>query len=838
MKCAPQLCVTGALAISNFLQTLRYTLRVLAKSPAFTAVAILSLALGIGANTAIFTLINALLLRDLPVQHPEQLVQLTATHPDHNVPFSYPMLCELERHQRVFTGLVGWGGSDMWNVEANGVLSREHVMSLTGNAYSELGVTPLLGRLFVPADSDPATAARVAVLGYDFWQRRFAGSADVVGKSIRIEGHPFTIVGVTRKWFAGMTPGQPPDVTVPITAIPALSEGNDFQLESRSLLWLFVTARLKPGVTMPQARDQLLSVWPDILRATASTDTPGPRRDRFLSTGLAVTPAAKGFSTGLRFEFVRPLYILAAIVGLILLLACVNLANLMLARAAARSHELSVRVAIGASSWSLAQPVFAESLLLSLAGAALGLAFANWSSHLLVFLMTRNNEVPVSFDLAPDPRVLALTIAVAVVTGVLFALAPAWRASRQDAATVLQQGSRALGGGPGQLSRALMVAQVALSMVLLLGAGLLVSSFANLHNLEFTFPKDRVLQIGLYPRPGGYQNLNIQAYHQQLLHRVAALPGVTSAAFSVISFPEPQAWHDAVIPAAADPSTAPRASAYAVGVSASFFSTLSLPLLQGRAFDNTDDEHHPKAVIINQSLANRLFPAGDALGKLIHFGVFPDFRNLQIVGIASDARLVNLRDPSSPVLYLSAAQYQGGQWGYLIVRTAEPPEAISSAIRRAIDSLGHEYAHSTKTVAEVAGYELTEERVIALLSGFFAALALLLASIGLYGLMSYAVTRRTREMGIRVAVGAQRQNILWIVLRETLILTLIGLAVGIPCAVAGCRLIASMLFGLTSSDVPTIAAVSFLLLAVAAFAGYLPARRATRIDPLVALRSE
>ena len=820
------------------LQTLRYTLRVLAKSPAFTAVAILSLALGIGANTAIFTLINALLLRDLPVRDPEQLVQLTATHPDRNVPFSYPMLRELEGHQRVFTGLVGWGTGDMWNVEANGVLSREHVMSLTGNAYSELGVTPLLGRLFVPADSNPATAAQVAVLGYDFWQRRFAGSPDVAGKTIRIEGHPFAIVGVTRKWFAGMTPGQPPDVTVPITAIPVLAEGNDFQLENRALLWLFVTARLKPGVTIAQARDQLLSVWPEILRATASTDTPGPRRDRFLSTGLAITPAAKGFATGLRFNFVRPLYILGAIVGLILLLGCVNLANLMLARAAARSQELSVRVAIGASPWSLAQQVFAESLVLSLSGAALGLAFANWGSHLLVYLMTRNNEVPVSFDLAPDPRVLALTIAVAAITGVLFALAPAWRASRQDPAVVLQQGSRALSSGPGQLSRALMVTQVALSMVLLLGAGLLVSSFAKLDHLEFTFPKDRVLQIGLYPRPGGYQNLNIQAYHRQLLDRVAALPGVSSAAFSVISFPERQAWHDAVIPAAADPSTAPRVNAYAVGVSASFLSTLNLPLLQGRAFDNADDEHHPKVAIISQSLANRIFPAGDALGKLIHFGVYPDFRNLQIVGITSDARLVNLRDPSSPVLYLSAAQYPGGQWGYLIVRTAESPEAISSVISRAIDSLGHEYAYNTKTVAEVASDELTEERVIALLSGFFAALALLLASIGLYGLMSYAVTRRTRELGIRVAVGAQRGNILWIVLRETLALTLIGLTVGIPAATAACRLISTMLFGLSASDPLTIAAVSLLLLAVALLAGYLPARRASSIDPLVALRSE
>ena len=818
-------------------QDLRYILRVLSKNPGFTTVAVLSLALGIGANTAIFTLINALLLRDLPVQHPEQLVQLRASRPDSKVPFSYPMLRELERQQRVFTGLVGWGGGGMWNLEANGVLTRELVMSLTGNAYSELGVTPLLGRLFVPADSDPATAAQVAVLGYEFWQRRFAGSPAVVGKSIRIEGHPFTIVGVTRKWFAGMTPGEPLDVTVPITAIPMLEEGNRFQLESRSLLWLFVTARLKPGITIEQARSQLASVWPDVLRATASTDTPGPRRDRFLSMGLELSPAARGFSTGLRFNFVRPLYVLAAIVGFILLLACVNLANLMLARAAARGHELSVRVAIGASPWSLAQQVFTESLVLSLTGAALGLAFANWGSHFLVYLMTRNREVPVSYDLAPDPRVLALTVAVAVLTGILFALAPAWRASRQDPAAALQHGTRALSGGPGQLSRALMVTQVALSMVLLLAAGLLVSSFTRLHNLEFAFPKDRVLQISLYPRPGGYQNLDIHAYRQQLLERVAAFPGVSSVAFSDISFPEREPWHDAVVPAAADPSTAPHVNANAVEVSAGFFSTLNVPLLQGRAFDDGDDEHHPKVAIINQSLAKRLFPNADALGKLIHFSVTPEYQNLQVVGIAADARLINLRDPSSPVLYLSSLQTPR-QWGYLIVRTAESPESIAPAISKQIDSLGHEYAYSTKTVAEVASYELTEERITAMLSAFFAVLALLLASIGLYGLMSYAVTRRTREIGIRVALGAQQQNVLWIVLRETLALAILGLVIGIPCAIAACRLISSMLFGLSPSDLPTTMGVSILLLFVALIAGYLPARRASSIDPIVALHTE
>jgi putative ABC transport system permease protein len=819
-------------------QTLRYTLRTLAKSPVFTAVAILSLALGIGANTAIFTLINALLLRDLPVRDPQRLVQLAAARPDGNVPFSYPMLREVERNQRVFTGLVGWGGGGMWNVEANGTLSRDNLTSVTGNCYSELGVTPLLGRLFVPADSDPASgmSSQVVVLGYAFWQRRFGASLDVVGKQIRIEGHPFTIVGVTRKWFTGMNIGAPPDLTIPITAFPALAEGNEFNLENRSLLWLFVTARLKDGVTIEQAHAQLQSFWPEVLRATASTETPGPRRDRFLSMGIAITPAAKGFSTGIRFEFVRPLYVLAVIVGLILLVACVNLANLMLARAASRAHEMSVRAAIGASRWSLAQQVFTESLVLSLSGALLGLAFANWGSHLLVVLITQQNEVPVSLDLAPDPRVLSLTIAIAVLTGIFFALAPAWRASREDPALVLQRGARGLGGGTGKLNRALIVTQVALSMVLLLGAGLLVGRFEKLRHLDLGFRKESVLQIGLYPRPGGYQNLNASAYHQEVLGRVNALPGVTSASFSGLSIPEPQAWHDAVSGASADPAIA-HIDANATEVSPSFFQTLGIPLLQGRIFNDVDDDHHPHVAVVSAALASRLFPAGDALGKAVHFGVMPDYQNLQIIGIVADARVINLRDASRPVLYFSALQYPRA-WGNLIVRTAESPDAVAKSVSREIDSLGHEYAYSTKTIAQVVSGQLAEERVIALLSGFFAVLALLLASIGLYGLMSYAVTRRIREIGIRVALGAQRENILWIVLRETLALALIGLAIGIPCAIAACRLISTMLFGLSPSDLPTIAVVSLLLLLVALFAGYIPARRASSIDPLVALRSD
>jgi len=349
-------------------QNLRYTIRVLGKNPGFTTVAILSLALGIGANTAIFTLINVLILRDLPVRQPERLVYLSAVRQGSKITLSYPMFREIERGQRVFSGMIGWGGNWMPNVEVNSVLSRDRVLSVTGNCYSELGAAPFLGRLLTPEDESLSGGAnsQVAVIGYEFWQRRFGGALDVVGKQIRIEGHPFTIIGVTRKWFTGLTTGEPPEITVPLTAMPLIQSG-EFELESRSLLWLHPIGRLKDGVTLEQARAQLQSFWPDVLLAAASTQTPGLRRQTFLSMGLDVSSAEKGFAGGLRSQFARPLYVLASIVGLILLVACVNLANLMLARTAARRHEMSVRLAIGASRWSLAQQVLTESLSLSVA---------------------------------------------------------------------------------------------------------------------------------------------------------------------------------------------------------------------------------------------------------------------------------------------------------------------------------------------------------------------------------------------------------------------------------------------------------------------------------------
>ncbi|MFZ0908499.1 MAG: ABC transporter permease [Candidatus Acidiferrales bacterium] len=827
----------------SFWQNLRYTFRVLGKNPSFTIVAVLSLALGIGANTAIFTLINALLLRSLPVRQPDRLVEVSSVRIrlDDKVPFSYRMFRELERGQRVFTGLIGvdlgyqWHAGKMLNVEANGVLSQNHLLWVTGNFYSELGVAPALGRLFTAQDADPANgaASEVAVISYEFWQRRLGGASDVVGKQIRVEGHPFTIVGVTQKWFTGLTRGEPPEITLPITAAP-LIEDEDSSLDRGGAYWLFVIGRLKDGVSIEQARAQLQSIWPEVLRTTAD-NRQGSRLQAYLSLRVDVSSAEVGVVEGLRSQFTRPLALLTGLAGLTLLVACLNLANLMLAHATARSHEMSVRAVLGASRWSLVRQVLIESLTLSLTGALLGLAFAYWACRLLLLLITRGNPMLVALDLSPDWRVLCFTMFLALLTGILFGIVPAWRCSLLNPAAALQ-GTHNLAERTGKLGKILVCSQVAFSLVLLLGAGLLAKTLEKLRSSDLGFQTDKVLEVSLYPKPGGYQDFDMNAYHSELLERVASIPGVISAGYSNNSIVggRESGWQDDVSPESGGGAVAVKVRSYGTMISPDFFRTLEIPLIRGRDFNQTDDATHPRVAIVSSSLAKRLFPNGDAIGKRIRIVVN---RNVEIVGVAGDARIFDLRDAAAPVIYFSCLQIPP-KWGGLVVRTKEPPEELANTVGHEIESLGREYPFWTGTIAELMSQQLAKERVTALLSGFFALLALLLACIGLYGLMSYTVTRRTREIGIRVALGAQRTAVLWIVLRETLVLALVGIAIGIPSALLSTRLIDSMLFGLSPGDLPTITSASLLLLLVALFAGFLPAWRASAVDPAVALRAE
>lgn len=824
-------------------QNLRYTFRVLRKNPGFTVVAVLSLALGTGANTAIFTLTNALLLRRLPVRDPERLVQVSLIRLDSKHPFPYRIFQELERGQRVFSGLIGvdlgyqWHVGKMLNVEVNGALLQNHLLWVTGNFYSELGVTPHLGRLFTPGDAELGNAevSDVAVISYEFWQRHLGGPPDVVGQQLRVEGHPFTIVGVTRKGFTGLTRGEPPEITLPITAAPLIQDGAS-SLERGGAYWLYVIGRLKDGVSIEQAQAQLQSFWPEVLRVTADTRQGSRLDETHLSMRLDVSSAAIGVAEDLRSHFTRPLSILGGLAALTLLIACLNLANLMLAHASARSNEMSMRAVLGASRWSLVRRVLIESLTLSLSGALLGLAFAYWACRLLLLLITQGNPMLIALDLSPDLRVLSFTIFLAVFTGILFGIVPAWHCSLLNPAGALKAGTHTLAGRTGRLGKLLVSSQVAFSLVLLLGAGLLAKSFERLRSSDLGFQTDNVLEVSLYPKPSAYQDLDLNRYHSQLLERVSSIPGVLSAGYSNNSTVGGQeiGWQDDVLPESGDPATTVRVRAYGTMVSPGFFRTLGIPLLGGRDFNQTDDQRHPRVAIVNSSLAARLFPNGDAIGKRIRIVAL---RNIEIVGVAGNARIFDLRDRAAPAIFLSYLQTPPA-WGGLIVHSKEPPERLARTLGHEIESLGREYPFWTGTIAEVMSQQLAKERVTAMLSGFFAFLAALLACVGLYGLMSYRVTHRTREIGIRVALGAQRVFVLWIVLREALALVLLGVAIGIPSALVAARLIASSLFGISASDLPTIAAASLLLLLVALLAGFLPAWRASGIDPAVALRTE
>lgn len=507
----------------------------------------------------------------------------------------------------------------------------------------------------------------------------------------------------------------------------------------------------------------------------------------------------------------------------------------MLAHATARSHEMSVRAVLGASRWSLVRQVLIESLTLSLTGALLGLAFAYWACRLLLLLITRGNPMLVALDLSPDWRVLCFTMFLALLTGILFGIVPAWRCSLLNPAAALQ-GTHNLAERTGKLGKILVCSQVAFSLVLLLGAGLLAKTLEKLRSSDLGFQTDKVLEVSLYPKPGGYQDFDMNAYHSELLERVASIPGVISAGYSNNSIVggRESGWQDDVSPESGGGAVAVKVRSYGTMISPDFFRTLEIPLIRGRDFNQTDDATHPRVAIVSSSLAKRLFPNGDAIGKRIRIVVN---RNVEIVGVAGDARIFDLRDAAAPVIYFSCLQIPP-KWGGLVVRTKEPPEELANTVGHEIESLGREYPFWTGTIAELMSQQLAKERVTALLSGFFALLALLLACIGLYGLMSYTVTRRTREIGIRVALGAQRTAVLWIVLRETLVLALVGIAIGIPSALLSTRLIDSMLFGLSPGDLPTITSASLLLLLVALFAGFLPAWRASAVDPAVALRAE
>jgi len=819
---------------------IRYGVRVLRKNPGFATVAITSLALAIGANTAIFSLLNGLVLRALPVPHPEQLVRFGAqSGSEPFVALSLPLFEQLSSGQKAFSSTFGWWGDNLSTVEISGVPSRNDIWAVTGNFYSELGGTPALGRLIGPKDDDlgAASPTPVAVLAYSFWQRHYGGDPDVIGKILKIEGAAFTIIGVTRPDFTGISAERPPEITIPLTAEPLLAGDSDVQkhLRRADAFLLEAAGRLKPDVRFAEAQAQLESIWPAIRDSLTPPNLPPAERSRFVGLHLKVEPGEKGASV-LRKEFSKPLFVLLAISSLVLLVACVNLATLMLSRGAARSREIAVRIAMGASRARLVRQTLTESLLLSVAGTLAGFFLAYWWSRTLAdFILGQFFNAPALLNLTPDMRVLASTATIAASTGVLFGLAPAWRATREDPNLALQKNAQKFSRSTGRLGKSLIVTQVALSLVLLAAAGLFLRTLQKLRIIEPGYQAQGVLDASLYPKPGGYKNLDRLNYYQELTARVARLPGVESAGIAKMSLGW-RAWKEDIrsdVPA--DAGTRVDFSLVMPG----FFHTVGIYPERGRIFTWRDDDRTPRVAVVSQSLAKKMFAGRDPIGQRLEITTEPTWQKVEIVGVVSDASLYDIREHAPSTVYVPSTQY--GEimgWSQLMLRTKATPAAMANAVRQTVDSLGHEYVAKTHMVVETIDRSMLRERLFAILSAFFGLLALLLAGIGLYGLMAYNVTRRTQEIGVRVALGAARKNVLSMILRETLGLTSIGIALGLACALAASQLVANMLYGISPQDPVTLGGVSVVLAVVAGVAGWIPARRATRVDPMVALRYE
>lgn len=829
--------------LETVLRDILYALRILRKSPGFTAVAVLTLALGIGANTAIFSLIDSLLLRELPVPHPEQLVRFGAHTPGGDyASLSLPMFQEIMRDEHVFSSAFAFWGGTIVNVETKGELSRPTVEAVTGNFFSELGATPQVGRLLGPADVDLGAArpSRVAVLGYRFWQQHYGGAADAVGASIKIGGVLFTIVGVTRREFAGESVDWPDDVVIPLTAEPlVLGNGNGQQaLRERRVLWLNAVARLKPGVTLDQARAELESLWPAIRQAVSPVGGAPAMRSIWASLQLTVKSDARGGSY-LRGQLANPAYILLAISAMVLLLACANLASLMLSRAAARSREFGVRAALGAPRNRLARQVLIESMVLSGAGATAGFLTALWAGDVLAsFLSSQLGYVgAATLNPSPDLRVLSFAATVTFFTGVLCGMAPAWHAAHEDPNSALNQTSRTLGSGTPKLGKGLVVTQVALSLVLLAGAGVFIRTLENLRAVRPGFRISGVLEVGLFPRaPNAFKNLDQATYFQDLTARVSRLPGVISAGIDHGGLGEGFDWTQTVrIHGASQEAFSSNCDRVMPG----FFRTEGLSILRGRALTWQDDQHAPHVVIVSQNFARLLFHDRDAIGRHIDITTEPEWQDLEILGIVSDASLDDIRKPPEPTVYVPTLQYANrADFDTLLVHTNLPPVAARGPIEQAVDALGRQYVYRLEPLAKSVDESILPERLIALLSSFFGALALLIAALGMFGLMAYNVTRRTRELGIRFALGAQRSTVLGMVLQEAVALTLMGVGLGLPLALAANHLVAHKLFGVTPHDPVTLASAIVALVCVGALAGYLPARRAIHIDPAIVLRQE
>jgi predicted permease len=834
----------------DFWQDIRHGSRLLNRSPGFFTVATLSLALGIGANTAIFQLLDAVRLRLLPVPHPEQLAELQIAENEHccsgNFSDRYPNLTypqweQIREHQQAFSGIFAWA-DQRFNLASGGEARYAEGLWVSGDYFKTLGVQPLIGRMLAAEDDRPGCGSPGAVVSHSFWQREFGGDTQAIGKKISLDGHPVEVVGVAPASFFGMEVGRNFDVAVPTCAEPWIN-GEDSHLAKRHHWWLAVIGRLKPGWTVAKATSQANAMSRDVFENTVPPNYRPDMAKYYTEYKLRALPAGSGVSS-LRERYAEPLWLLLGLAGLVLLIACANLANLTLARASTREREMAVRLAIGADRGRLIRQLLAESLLLTAIGAVAGAVLAQFlSRYMIAFLTTSDN--PLRVDLGADWRVFGFTAGIAVLTCILFGLTPALRASGAVPASAMRASSRGLTADRGKfgLRRALVISQVALSLVLLVGALLFAGSMRNLLTMDPGFRENNLLITGLDISRANLPAARRSSFFRELLERVRATPGVEQAASAGIVQASGSGWNDGIEIPGEKPGQDNQKRIYPWfdRVSAGYFRTMGTPMLAGRDFDDRDTPTSPTVAIVNQEFSKKFYHGENPIGKGFRIEARPGEPQplYQIVGLVKDSKYQSLREDFKPIAYVAASQdKEPGLGTNIIVRSTAPLGSLLAAVRRSVLDENPEISLEFRVFRAQLRNSLLRERLMATLSGFFGFLAVVLATIGLYGVMSYMVARRRGEIGIRMALGANRGDVLGLVLREAGMLLAVGLVIGTGLAIAVGRTASSMLFGLKPTDPVTIGLSVGLLAVVATVASFLPAMRAARLEPMLALREE
>src|SRR6266403_304435 len=830
--------------MTSFWRDLRHALRFLRLSPGFTFVAVLTLALGIGANTAIFQLIDSIRLRTIPVKNPQELgtIRIADRHwgsgqfSSQYSQLTFPMWEQIGKRQEGFAEIAVWS-DQRFNLATGSEVRNAKGIRVSGDFFQVLGVEPTLGRLLGPEDDQPGCAASAANISYSFWQRNFAGDPSVVGKRLTLDGNVFEVLGVTPPGFNGISVGDTFDVAVPICVEPILSPRNN-RLALRHAWWLASIGRLKSGWTIARANAQMNAVTPAILQETIPPVYDAAGVKKYLVYKLGAFSASTGFSE-LRRDSETSLWLLLGISGLVLLIACGNLANLMLARAGARERQITIRRALGASRWRMIRDLLSESLLLAVAGTVCGLFLAFAISRMLVaFISTPQSQI--FLDLGLDWRLLAFTTALAVLTTVSFGLAPAVRATRAEPATLLQSGSRGMSGGRERFSlrRILVVSQVALSVVLLMGARLFVRSLRNLTALNAGFQQNGILITRVDFKRLQMPEERYAEYKREIVKRVQAIPGVECAAGAMLVPFGGSTWNQNVLTEGSDDD---KGVTWLNFLGPGYFQTVGTPLLAGRDFDDRDTAASVKVAIVNQAFVRKILKGTEPLGKRFRLHEAPGKPRplYEIVGVTGDNKFQDMHEEFLPFVYFpSTQQEKPSPDDQVLIRSSLPLTSLMISMKETIADVNPGIDLDFKVFQTRIHDSLLQDQLMATLSGFFGFLAALLAAIGLYGVMSYMVIQRTKEIGIRMAIGAKRADVLRMILREATVLTVTGLVIGAALALGAAQAAKSLLFGLKPRDPLSLVMAVVTLCAVAALASFLPAYRASKLDPLIALRYE